>query len=129
MTNPWSNTVAALAGMPPAGPHQWPAARTRRVALWDHPVPRPDADTVSFMEWETLGVLVRRGALNGGELAYALGINLTTACARITGLQWRGLVAKSGRTWECTERGRRLWQAFEPPAGFTSLSLTQGRIG
>jgi hypothetical protein len=105
MASPWSSTVSILSGGAAVVPRQWPAAQTRRVELWERPVPRGRSSDVTDLERSVLRLLVER-TLNGGEVAYALGITLESAYSRISQLHARGLVGKRGRNWECTPAGR-----------------------
>jgi hypothetical protein len=112
MTSAWSSTVAVLSGnvMPP--PTQWPASRTRRIELWEKPVPRPLSTDVTDAERAVLAAVMERPR-NGGEVAYALGIDLEAAYARISRLRSRGFLAKNGLAWECTHAGREALQCFD----------------
>ena len=112
MTSAWSSTVAVLAGNVAAGPAQWPASRTRRVELWEQPVPRPLATELSDPDRAVLAALMERPR-SGGEVAYALGIDLEASYARISRLRGRGLIAKNGPAWECTHAGREALQCFD----------------
>ena len=111
MSDTWSTTVAFLAGAAVPTPAAWPLGRTRRVALWDSPVASRDSTNLSDTERVVLQVLLER-PLNGGEVAYRLGIELEAAYARISRLHARGLLAKRGREWECSHRGREAAQVL-----------------
>jgi len=112
MTSAWSSTVAVLAGNVTPRPAQWPASRTRRVELWEKPVPRALSGEVTDSERAVLAALMERPR-NGGEVAYAVGIDLEAAYARISRLRSRGLIVKNGLAWQCTHAGREALQCFD----------------
>ena len=112
MTSAWTNTVAVLAGAAIPGPGQWPASRTRRVELWEKPVPRPLSTEVGDADRAVLASLLERPR-SGGEVAYALGIDLEAAYARISRLRSRGLIVKNCLAWQCTHAGREALQCFD----------------
>lgn len=105
MLDRWTTTVAGLAGTVPSPPSHWPEARTRRVDLWDHPMPKPDAGPLSDLDRMLLRTVLDE-PLTGGEIAYRLGIELECAYARVSRLRARGLLAKHGKGWLCSDAGR-----------------------
>lgn len=111
MPDTWSTTIAFLAGAAVPTPTAWPMGRTRRIALWDSPVAGRDSGNLSDVERAVLQVLLER-PMNGGEVAYRLGIELEAAYARISRLHARGLITKRGRGWECSHRGREAAQVL-----------------
>ena len=112
MSSAWTNTVAVLAGTLTPGPGHWPASHTRRVDLWEKPVPRPLSTEVGEADRAMLAALLERPR-SGGEAAYALGIDLEAAYARISRLRSRGLIVKNGLAWQCTHAGREALQCCD----------------